>query len=190
VFLIGLQTFTVVAIRLHVCLCKTYGQWWVRLWNWQYNVSRNVGANALNINMHYKIATKSSCVTSSSCSYILKRLESFSFQILKTIQKLLESGTFQVDGLLSYSKIPMSTEPDLWTLSVNEVVVKVWRTTNNHRPHHHLNLPSCTVQYQLHMTSPKSPIPFSPRKNKEITTSTKTAPVSGCILDGFQTIEC
>jgi hypothetical protein len=40
------------------------------------------------------------------------------------------------------------------------------------------------------MTSPKSPIPFSPRKNKEITTSMKTAPVSGCILDVFQTIEC
>jgi hypothetical protein len=84
----------------------------------------------------------------------------------------------------------MSTEPDLTTLSVNEVVVKVWRTTNNHRPHHHFNLPSCTVQYQLHMTSPKSPIPFSPRKNKEITTSMKTAPLSGSILDVFQTIEC
>jgi hypothetical protein len=27
--------------------------------------------------------------------------------------------------LLSYSKIPMSTEPDLTTLSVNEVVIKV-----------------------------------------------------------------
>lgn len=65
----------------------------------------------------FKIATKSSCVTSSSCSYILKRLESFSFQILETIQKLLESGTF-LSGwrLLSYSKIHMSTEPDLTTL--------------------------------------------------------------------------